>query len=136
MTACDQDTIKLAYDFAKQLKPGSVIALRGNLGAGKTTFVKGIALGLGLKNADDVKSPTFALMHTYKTKPVLYHFDFYRLESEKEIANIGFEEFVDNSRAIICVEWPERGQKLLPKSVIEVQLEVVGPQGRKIKIHF
>lgn len=132
----EQETLNAAKELAKVLKPGSVIALHGNLGAGKTTFIKGIALGLGLKNRDEVKSPTFAIMHTYPTKPILYHFDLYRLETEKEIANIGFEEFVSDSSAITCVEWPERGQSLLPQSVVSVRLEVAGPTERKISIQL
>ncbi len=136
ITASPAETIKFAKETVKHLKPGTVIALQGNLGAGKTTFIKGVALGLGLKSQDEVKSPTFAIMHTYPTKPILYHFDLYRLETEKEITNIGFEEFLSNPQAITCVEWPERGKDLLPKSMVRVFLEVVGEKERKISIQF
>ncbi len=134
ITQSEQETLETARVFAKSLKPGTVIALFGNLGSGKTTFIKGVALGLGLKNPDEVKSPTFALMHVYETKIPLYHFDLYRLESEKEIANIGFEEFINDPKAITCVEWAERAKGLLPKTHIRIELEVAGPTQRRIRI--
>jgi tRNA threonylcarbamoyladenosine biosynthesis protein TsaE len=133
-TQSEQETIETAKRFAKSLKPGSVVSLRGNLGSGKTTFIKGIALGLGLKNPDEVKSPTFALMHIYQTRPPVYHFDLYRLETAAEIANIGFEEFVNDPGAVTCVEWGERAQELLPASSIAVELEAAGPTTRRIRI--
>lgn len=134
ITHSEQETIATAKAFAKTLKPGTVIALHGNLGAGKTTFIKGLALGLGLKDQDEVKSPTFALMHVYETKPPLYHFDLYRLESSKEIANIGFEEYVNDPGIITCVEWAERAKDLMPENLVSVELEVAGPADRKIQI--
>ncbi len=133
-THSEQETIQFAKSFAKTLKAGSVISLHGNLGSGKTTFIKGIALGLGLKNPDDVKSPTFALMHTYASAIPLYHFDLYRLESEREVANIGFEEFVNDPGAITCVEWGARAGNLLPSVHFDIFLESLGPSGRRILI--
>jgi tRNA threonylcarbamoyladenosine biosynthesis protein TsaE len=133
VTHSEEETIAFAKQFGKTLKPGTVIALHGNLGAGKTTFIKGLALGLGLKDADEVKSPTFALMHTYEARIPIYHFDLYRLETTGEIANIGFEEFVNDARAITCVEWGERAKDLLPAH-IAVELEAKGPTERHIRI--
>lgn len=126
----------LARTFAKTLKPGSVVSLRGNLGSGKTTFIKGVALGLGLKDSDEVKSPTFALMRLYETKIPLYHFDLYRLGSLGEIAHIGFEEFVNNPEVITCVEWGERAKDLLPASTISVELSVRGQAERRIIMRY
>lgn len=134
LTHSEDETIRVAKDFAKTLKPGTVICLSGNLGAGKTTFIKGLALGLGLKDQDDVKSPTFAIMHIYETKTPLYHFDLYRLETAKEIANIGFEEYVNDPAIITCVEWAERAKELLPDKTVSIELEVAGPADRRIKI--
>ena len=133
-THSEQETIQAAKSFAKTLKPGSVIALHGNLGSGKTTFIKGIALGLGLKDPDEVKSPTFALMHTYASRIPLYHFDLYRLESEREIVNIGFEEFVNDPGAVTCVEWGARAGSLLPSVHFDIILESLGPSDRHILI--
>jgi len=129
-----KQTIQLGRAFAKKLKPGTVIALSGDLGSGKTTFIKGIALGLGLKNPDEVKSPTFALMHIYPTRIPLYHFDLYRLESLKEIQNIGFEEYTTDPSVITCVEWAEKANALLPSSAIRVVFETSSLDVRRVSI--
>lgn len=131
----EDETIKIAQDFSKKLSPGAVIALEGDLGAGKTTFVKGIALGLGLESTDEVTSPTFALMNIYASKTPLYHFDLYRLDSAKDIESIGFEEFIDDSKAIKCVEWAEKGKEFLKdQKVYKVQLETAGEGERNITL--
>ena len=135
-THSEQETIHYAETFAKTLKPGSVVSIRGDLGSGKTTFIKGVALGLGLRDPDEVKSPTFALMHIYETKIPLYHFDLYRLQSLREIAHIGFEEFVNNPGVITCVEWGERAQELLPASHVEVEIKAPGTTERCIHIGY
>lgn len=128
------DTMKIAEDFARTLRPGTVIALHGNLGAGKTTFIKGLAQGLGLKKGHEVTSPTFALMHIYPTNPPLYHFDLYRLDSPKEIADIGFEEHINDPKAITCVEWAEKGEVFFPSSAIHVFFEPLHENERQIRI--
>ena len=130
----ENETIQYAKNFSKSLKPGTVVALRGDLGSGKTTFIKGVALGLGAKKADDIKSPTFAIMHIYKSKIPLIHFDLYRLESEKEIANIGFEEMVADPKVVTCIEWAERAKSLMPKAYWSVFLETTGPEDRRITL--
>lgn len=134
VTNSAEETVEFAKSFAKKLKAGDVIALDGDLGSGKTTFVKGLALGLGLKNPDEVKSPTFALMHIYETQPPLYHFDLYRLESLKEIVNIGFEDYVHDPGLILCVEWAQRAKELLPERTILVSLKVAGDFVRSIQM--
>ena len=128
----ENETIEAAKKFAKTLKPGAVIALEGDLGSGKTTFIKGVALGLGLKDPDEVKSPTFAIMHIYPTRPELYHFDLYRMEASKEISDIGFEDFINDPSLICCVEWPKRAKGLLPDSAIWIHFKVSGENSRKI----
>ena len=90
------------------------------------------ALGLGAKDPDEVKSPTFALMHIYPTHPTLYHFDLYRMESLKEVSSIGFEEFVNDPTVICCVEWPEKAAGLLPKSALPIRFQIESPKARKI----
>lgn len=124
----------LAKKFARTLKPGNVVALSGGLGSGKTTFIKGIALGLGLRDADEVKSPTFVLMHVYKTRIPLYHFDLYRLETPQEVEALGFEDFAGDPKAITCVEWAEKAKGLLPAAAREVRLEIAGENSRRIVI--
>ena len=129
-----QETIEFAKGFAKDLKPGRVLCLEGQLGSGKTTFIKGLAEGLGLRHPEQVKSPTFVLMHIYKAKTPLYHFDCYRLNSLEELENIGFQDFVNDPHAISCVEWAEKAVKLLPATVRYIRFEILDTSKRRITI--
>ena len=134
-TGSPEETVSIAKAVAKKLKPGAVIALSGNLGSGKTTFIKGLAFGLGLKDLNGVTSPTFALMHIYPSKPPVYHFDLYRLESVREIQDIGFEEFISDPAVITCVEWAEKAGELMPENALKIQFEIIDASSRKIKIY-
>ena len=134
MTRSPRETQAFASKFAKELVPGDVVRLDGDLGSGKTVFVKGLARGLGLADANAVKSPTFVLMHIYKARVPLYHFDLYRLEGAAEIESIGLEEFTHDSSAVICVEWAERGAAFFPKSSYRVRLAITGETTRQITI--
>lgn len=132
VTSSPDNTQAFAKQFAKTLKPGTILRLEGELGSGKTTFVKGLAEGLGLKHPEQVKSPTFVLMHIYKAKIPLYHFDCYRLESLEELENIGFEDFVNDSNAISCIEWAEKAGSLLPPSAHLLRFEILGASLRRL----
>lgn len=127
-----QETIEFAKKFARKLKPGSILCLEGQLGSGKTTFVKGLAEGLGLKHPGQVKSPTFVLMHIYKAKIPLYHFDCYRLDSTEELENIGFQDFVNDPQAISCVEWAEKAKGLIPSHAKHIRFEILDAEQRSI----
>ncbi len=96
--------------------------LIGNLGAGKTTFTKGMVEQLGVGSADDVSSPTFTLIHEYGSPPKLYHIDLYRLEEPQEVASLGLEEIFDRN-AIVVIEWGERFPALMPKDRVEVRID-------------
>lgn len=133
ITNSPEETIVFAKSFAKQLKQGAVICLSGDLGSGKTTFVKGLALGLGLKDADIVKSPTFVLMHIYKAKFPIYHFDCYRLNSEEDLVNIGFSDFVNDKKAITCIEWPDAGLSLIPPDAYKIKIKIKSSTGRQFR---
>lgn len=99
------DTESIAAEFASQLKAGDVVFLTGDLGAGKTAFVRGLAAGLGLSNT--VQSPTFTIVNEYRGGELpLFHFDLYRLEDEDALYDIGFEEYMV-SQGIFVMEWPE-----------------------------
>lgn len=125
-------TKKIAGEFCKKLKAGSIVALVGDLGAGKTTFVQGMALSLGIKKRYYVNSPTFTILNVYEGGSLpLYHFDWYRLRSFEEAADIGVEEYFD-SKGISVIEWAEKFPELLPKRVIWVKLEATGKNRRKI----
>jgi tRNA threonylcarbamoyladenosine biosynthesis protein TsaE len=134
ITASPQETIEFAKRFAAGVKPGTVLCLEGQLGSGKTTFIKGLAEGLGLKRPDQVKSPTFVLMHIYKTQTPLYHFDCYRLNSLEELENIGFQDFVNDPHAISCVEWAEKAASLIPAIARHIRFEILDPSKRRIFI--
>lgn len=134
VTNSPQETIEFAKKIARALKPGSVLCLEGQLGSGKTTFIKGIAEGLGLKHPEQVKSPTFVLMHVYKAKVPLYHFDCYRLDSSEELENIGLEDFLNDPHAISCIEWAEKAKTLIPPRARHIHFEILSPIQRQIRI--
>lgn len=126
------ETIAFGKAFAKDVRPGTVLALTGDLGTGKTTFIKGLALGLGLKDQDEVKSPTFALMHVYDARMPIYHFDLYRLDTVKEIQAIGFDELVSDPSAVTVIEWAEKAGVLLPPGALRLSFEQAGENSRRI----
>jgi tRNA threonylcarbamoyladenosine biosynthesis protein TsaE len=134
VTDSPQETIEFAKGLAASLKPGTVLCLEGQLGSGKTTFIKGLAEGLGLKHPEQVKSPTFVLMHIYKTRMPLYHFDCYRLDSLEELENIGFVDFVNDPQAISCVEWAEKAGALIPTDARHIHFEILGATQRRIAV--
>ncbi len=112
----------------------SVVAFEGEMGAGKTTLIR--ALGAELGVADDVSSPTFALVNEYRDgrgQPI-YHFDFYRVDSEEEAARLGAAEYFD-SGYLCLVEWPARVAGLLPLAYLQVELTVTGPESRQLVIN-
>ncbi len=113
------------------LLPGDVVALRGPLGAGKTCFVQGVARGLGVPRSHSVTSPTFTLIGEYPARIPLRHADFYRIESEERLFEIGFDDLLDG-RGVLLVEWAERWPSALPKDRLEVQIEPLEDGAREI----
>lgn len=112
------------------LRPGDLVCLNGDLGAGKTTFIKGLALGLGCK--DIVTSPTFVLMNVYTGRVTLYHIDLYRITAN-ELATIGLEDCL-NGNAVTAVEWSEKGVNFLPKERLNIKITAVSDNSRKFTI--
>lgn len=128
-----EETIAIGVKLARKLKKGSVVALIGDLGSGKTILTKGIAEGLGVKNPRYVNSPTFVIIKEYKGKLPLYHFDLYRLNKSTILDAESYEEyFYDDGVSVI--EWADKIRGLLPKKHIEVKLKVAGENKRKIEI--
>ena len=125
------ETEKLAFSLAKRLNPGDIILFYGGLGAGKTTFTKSLAKGLGI--SDDIHSPTFTLVHEHFGKMPLYHIDLYRLDTIEEILNIGFEDYI-YSDGITVIEWSEKLDDYLPKGFIKIEIETLGDNERKFKL--
>lgn len=105
LTHSEQETEQLGEQLAKQLKPGTVIAYEGDLGAGKTAFTRGLARGLGI--TERVTSPTYTIVNEYPGKIPLFHFDMYRLSSSEELFDIGWEDYLERG-GILAVEWSER----------------------------
>lgn len=120
-TRNEQETILLGEKLAQTLKNGSIIALYGDLGSGKTRLVKGICKGLGVE--DMVNSPTFMIVNEYfsGTNGTVFHFDLYRLKTEDEINSMGFSDYM-KSGSIILIEWPEHAERILPNHTIKIRL--------------
>lgn len=117
----EQETIDAGRALARSLPSKAVVLLIGNLGAGKTTFTKGMVEELGVGSADEVSSPTFTLIHEYGDPPKLYHIDLYRLEESREVASLGLDEIFDRN-AIVVIEWGERFPHLMPAKRVEVRI--------------
>jgi tRNA threonylcarbamoyladenosine biosynthesis protein TsaE len=131
------ETTAVGAAIAGVVRAGDVVLLHGDLGAGKTTLAKGIAVGLGIDAV--VSSPTFALVNEHvidhgRAGVRLYHVDLYRLQGEEDLASIGFSELVAPSDGVTVVEWPERAAGLLPEQYLLVELEHIGTDRRRLAV--
>ena len=141
LTKSARQTAGLGEKIANQLiisHQSSIIALSGELGSGKTTFVQGLARGLGIKKR--VLSPTFILMRQYAIRYMpyanFYHVDLYRVENEKDVRGLGLSEIWSNPENIVAIEWAEKIKKILPKRRWEIYFEYVSDTERRISINF
>jgi tRNA threonylcarbamoyladenosine biosynthesis protein TsaE len=137
-TKSDADTIEVGRKLVKLLQPPQLIILRGELGTGKTTLVKGIAQALDAAEADEVTSPTFTLIHEYDGtqhgKVVkLFHLDVYRLEGERQLETLGLDELLTDN-ALVLVEWGEKFKSIKKKSTGEIAITSTGGDARKITV--
>jgi tRNA threonylcarbamoyladenosine biosynthesis protein TsaE len=134
VTNSAEQTIAFGRSLARELKPPMLVLLRGELGAGKTTLVKGIAEGFAAASQDDVTSPTFTLVHEYRGPNVtLYHIDLYRVDTPRQLETLGLDDLVaDNS--ILLIEWGEKFPQLLREGDVKITLERVNESGRRIRI--
>lgn len=122
----EQETFGFAQALASRLRGGEVLALIGDLGAGKTVFARGLAAGLGVK--ENVNSPTFVLMKVYRVKDrpgvrQFVHIDAYRLESGAELKQIGVEDFLGKQDTVVLIEWADRVKKILPQKAITIKIK-------------
>ncbi len=130
-TNSEEETEALGERLAKCLRAGAVVALYGDLGAGKTAFVRGMARGLDIR--ESVSSPTFTIVNEYPGDPSLFHFDMYRLKNADELYGIGWEDYLDRNG--ICVtEWSERIEEALPEDAVRVTIERLGDSERSIRV--
>jgi len=127
----EKQTIAYAKKLASLLHAGDVIGLVGDLGAGKTTFVKGIAQGLGITKS--VTSPSFVLLKVYQGKFPLYHFDLYRIRGLRAIEDIGYEDFISDS-GVCVIEWADKAKTILPRDCITITLGVRSQRSRLVRI--
>jgi tRNA threonylcarbamoyladenosine biosynthesis protein TsaE len=134
-THSPEETIAFGRSLAEFLSPPKLVLLRGDLGAGKTTLVKGIAAGFGAAKEDDVTSPTFTLIHEYRgPRANLFHIDLYRIETQRELETLGLDDLrAENS--ILLIEWGEKFPRFVRERDVEIALEHRGGERRKIKIN-
>lgn len=126
-------TKELAVRLASRLVPGDVVALAGELGAGKTVFVQGMAQGLGVEEEFLVTSPTFVILHEYQGRAPLYHFDFYRLQTRQEVEGLGYEEYFDGE-GVCAVEWAQRFPEIFSDRTLWVMMEIKSETRRLIEL--
>ena len=125
-----ETTTALGKSLGPLLFPGAVVALIGPLGAGKTTFTRAVAEGLGVKNLAAVNSPTFTLIHEYPARLPIYHFDAYRLAKPEEFEGLGIDEYF-GGEGVCLVEWADKFLELLPEERLEIRIERVSEIERK-----
>lgn len=126
-------TMQIAKEFAKTLKGGEVLLLKGDLGAGKTAFTKGLAVAFGVEEI--VTSPTFTILNEhYGTKLNLYHFDMYRIEDESELKELGFDDYIGKSNGVCAIEWFEKTMSILPSLCFLIEINKISDEEREICI--
>ena len=130
-THSPEETILFAQKVGSLLKGGDVIAYKGSMGAGKTTFTRGLAVGMGLP--DEVISPTFALVNEYRGKITLYHFDMYRIENADDLETTGFYDYMSDDN-VLAIEWSENILDCLPRVTIFITITRIDEDTREITI--
>ncbi len=129
-----EETIALGREFASRLAPPKVVLLRGDLGAGKTTLVKGIALGFQAASEDDVTSPTFTLVHEYRgPSATLYHVDLYRVDTPRELETLGLDDLMGDD-SVLLIEWGEKFARFERERDMEIALERIDENERRIRV--
>jgi len=133
-TNSPEETIALGRELASQLEPPKIVILRGDLGAGKTTLVKGIAEGFHAASQDDVTSPTFTLIHEYRgPSATLYHIDLYRIDTPRELETLGLHDLIAEN-SVLLIEWGEKFVPFQRERNAEIAIERVSENQRKIRL--
>jgi len=129
-----EETVAFGRTLAELLSPPKIVLLRGDLGAGKTTLVKGIAEGFQAASEEDVTSPTFTLVHEYRgPRANLYHIDLYRIDTPRQLETLGLDDLVAPN-SILLIEWGEKFPRFVDERDVEIALESVGENSRHIRI--
>lgn len=128
----EDQTVALARKLAASFASGDVVVLKGDLGSGKTTFVRALA---GARGIDEtmVRSPSYTFLHEYRADPPLFHFDLYRLESPDELYELGWDEYLERE-GVVLVEWGERAGEFLPDRYFLIEFEIIDEDKRMIDI--
>jgi tRNA threonylcarbamoyladenosine biosynthesis protein TsaE len=133
-THSPEETIALGRELAAELAPPKVVLLRGDLGAGKTTLVKGIAAGFSAAAPEDVTSPTFTLIHEYRgPRASLFHIDLYRIDTQRELETLGLDDLISEN-SVLLIEWGEKFARFVKERDVEIALERVGESERRVRI--
>lgn len=131
-----EETIAFGRSLARELKAPAIVLMRGELGAGKTTLVKGIAEGFSAASCDDVTSPTFTLVHEYRgPDATLFHIDLYRVDTQRELETLGLDDLLGEN-AILLIEWADKFPQLQRDGNVEIRFERLGETGRRIEVDF
>lgn len=134
ITHSAEETIALGRKLSQQLAPPKLVVLRGDLGAGKTTLVKGVAKGFNAAQEDDVTSPTFTLVHEYHGPEVnVYHIDLYRVDTPRQLETLGLDDlFSDNS--VLLIEWGEKFARLERDRDIDIAIDRISEDARRVTV--
>jgi tRNA threonylcarbamoyladenosine biosynthesis protein TsaE len=133
-THSEEETIALGRALAASLTPPKLVVLRGELGAGKTTLIKGIAEGFQAASEEDVTSPTFTLVHEYRgPEVVVYHIDLYRVDTARELETLGIDDLISEN-SVLLIEWGEKFTRFQRERDVEISLERLGENDRRIRV--
>ena len=133
-THSSEETTDLGRQLAGEIRPGSIVLLRGDLGAGKTTLIKGIAEGFNAAEAEAVTSPTFTLIHEYRGPEVtLYHIDLYRIDTQRELDTLALDDLMEPN-TILLIEWGEKFERFRKERDVEIAIEQLGGDNRVIQV--
>jgi tRNA threonylcarbamoyladenosine biosynthesis protein TsaE len=134
ITHSPEETIALGRTLVELLAPPKIVLLRGDLGAGKTTLVKGIAAGFRAASEDDVTSPTFTLVHEYSGPSAnLYHIDLYRVDTPRQLETLGLDDLISEN-SVLLIEWGEKFPRFVRERDVEIVLERVGENERRLRV--
>jgi tRNA threonylcarbamoyladenosine biosynthesis protein TsaE len=135
ITHSADETLAFGRALVHELAPPKLVVLRGDLGAGKTTLVKGIAEGFHAAEQEDVTSPTFTLIHEYRgQEATIYHIDLYRIDTERELATLGIDELLCDQHALVLIEWGEKFPRFVRERDVEIAIERLSENERRITV--
>ncbi len=133
VTHSREETVLFGREIAEYFRPPCLVLLEGDLGAGKTTLIKGIVAGLGVASEDEVTSPSFTLVHEYGSAGSVYHADLYRIEGARDLATLGLED-LSSQAATVLIEWGEKLGDNVPLPCVKIRMEHLGSDDRRILI--